>query len=132
LKGERITIRLLERDLRLLDSFLEEEGEFKSRSELLRISAKELIDRRIAASVGSSEETYVPISNNHLNAIDYLIGKGRFKSREDALFEIVRDYLEMVSWEKIEKAEEKFQEIKYKLATAEMLKKDIENNYLKH
>ena len=131
MKGERITIRLPEKDLRLIDSFLEEE-EFSSRSELLRIAAKELIDRRIAFQKGHPGESFVPISDDQVDSIDYLVKKGRFKSRESALFEIVRDYLEAVPWDKIEKAEEKLQEIKYQLATAKMLEKDIEKNYLKH
>ncbi len=133
LKGERITIRLPVKDLRLIDSFLEEEEEaFANRSELLRVASKELIDRKIAHKKGSSQETYVPISDDQMMAIDYLIRKGRFKSREDALFEILRDYLEAVSWDKIEKGQEKLQEIKYKLASAELTEKEIEKNYLKH
>jgi len=131
LKGERITIRLPEKDLRLIDSFLEEK-EFSSRSELLRIAAKELLDRKIAFEQGHPGESYVAISDDQIDAIDYLVKKGRFKSRESALFEIVRDYLEAVPWDKIEKAEEKLQQIKYQLATAKMMEKDIENNYLKH
>ena len=131
MKGERITIRLPQKDLRLIDSFLEEE-DFSSRSELLRIAAKELLDRRIALEKGHPGESYLPISNDQVDAIDYLIKKGRFKSRESALFEIVRDYLESVPWDKIEKAEEKLQDIKYQLATAKMIEKDIEKNYLKH
>ena len=132
LKGERITIRLPGKDLRIIDSFLEEEEEFTNRSELLRVASKELIDRLIAHKKGRSEETYVPVSSDQVVAIDYLIRKGRFKSRDDALFEILRDYLEAVSWDKIEKGQEKLQEIKYKLASAEMTEKEIENNYLKH
>lgn len=131
MKGERITIRLPQKDLRLIDSFLEEE-DFSSRSELLRIAAKELLDRRIALEKGHPGESYVPISNDQVDTIDYLIKKGRFKSRESALFEIVRDYLESVPWDKIEKSEEKLQDIKYQLATAKMIEKDIEKNYLKH
>lgn len=131
-KGERITIRLPEKDLRLIDSFLEEEEEFQSRSELLRVAAKELIDKRIALQKGSSGELYVSVSEDQINGIDYLTRKGRFKSREAALFEILRDYLETVPWDKIEKAEEKLQQIKYKLATAEMNEKKLEKDYLKH
>ncbi|UCE36590.1 MAG: ribbon-helix-helix protein, CopG family [Thermoplasmata archaeon] len=130
-KGERITIRLPEKDLRIIDSFLEEET-FSSRSELLRVAAKELIDRRIALEKGHPGETFVPVSNDQISAIDYLIKKGRFKSLEAALFEILRDYLEALPWDKIEKHEEKLQEIKYKLADAKMMEKEIENNYLKH
>jgi Arc/MetJ-type ribon-helix-helix transcriptional regulator len=132
LKGERITIRLPEKDLRLLDSFLEEEEEFTSRSELLRVAARELMDRRIALASGGSEETYIPVSNEHISAIDYLINKGRFKSRESAMFEILRDYLESVSWDDIEKANKRLQAIKFKLTTAEMVEEEIKKNYLKH
>ncbi len=130
-KGERITIRLPEKDLRLIDSFLEEE-DFSSRSELLRLAAKEFIDRRIALEKGHSDETFVPISDDQIAAFEYLIKKGRFKSLEAALFEILRDYLEAVPWDKIEKSQEKLQKIKYQLASAKMIEKEIENNYLKH
>ena len=131
LKGERITIRLPDKDLRWIDSFIDE-GEFDSRSELFRVAARELIDRALALQQGQSGETYVPLSDDHINAVDYLIKKGRFKSREAALFEIVRNYLEDVDWDKLETSEKKFQEIKFKLAEAELLKKEIEKNYLKH
>jgi Arc/MetJ-type ribon-helix-helix transcriptional regulator len=131
LKGERITIRLPDKDLRWIDSFIDE-GEFDSRSELFRVAARELIDRTLALQQGQSGDTYVPVSDDQINAIDYLIQKGRFKSREAAVFEILRNYLEDVDWEKLESSEKKFQEIKYKLAEAEMMKKEIEQNYLKH
>lgn len=131
-KGERITIRLPEKDLRLIDSFLEEEEEFPSRSELLRVAAKELIDKRIALQKGMSGEVYVSVSKDHLDTLDYLTRSGRFKSIEAGLFEILRDYLDKVPWDKIEKGDEKLREIKYKIATAEMTEKEIENNYLKH
>ena len=130
LKGERITIRLPEEDLESIDSYLEEE-EFTSRSELLRIGAKELIERRRALEKGHPGESYVPVSNDHLDEIDYLILKGRFKSRESALFEIVRDYLEDLPWDKIEKAHDKRQKIKYQLASAKMTEKEV-NKILKH
>jgi metal-responsive CopG/Arc/MetJ family transcriptional regulator len=116
----------------LIDSFLEEEEEFPSRSELLRVAAKELIDKRIALQKGRSGEVYVSVSKDHLDTLDYLTRSGRFKSIEAGLFEILRNYLDKLPWDKIEKGEEKLREIKYKIATAEMTEKEIENNYLKH
>jgi Arc/MetJ-type ribon-helix-helix transcriptional regulator len=131
LKGERITIRLPDKDLRWIDSFIDE-GEFDSRSELFRVAARELIDRTLAQQQGRLGETYVPVSDDHINALDYLIKKGRFQSREAAVFEILRNYLDDVDWDKLEASEEKFREIKYKLSEAELLKKEIEDTYLKH
>jgi Arc/MetJ-type ribon-helix-helix transcriptional regulator len=132
LKGERITIRLPEKDLRLIDSFLEEEQEFGSRSELLRVGAKALIDKKISLKKGESKETYVPLSDDQVYAIDYLIRKGRFKSREAALFEILRNYLETVDWDKIESSQKKLQDIKYQVESARMMEKELEDRYLKH
>ena len=131
-KGERITIRLPEKDLRLMDSYLEEEQEFSSRSELLRVAAKELIDKKIALQKGEANETYVPVSDDQIYAIDYLIRKGRFKSREAAIFEILRNYLESVDWDKIEDGQKKLQDIKYQVESARMMDKELENKYLKH
>lgn len=131
LKGERITIRLPDKDLRWIDSFIDE-GEFDSRSELFRVAARELIDRTLAQQQGRLGETYVPVSDDHINAVDYLIKNGRFQSREAAVFEILRNYLDDVDWDKLEASQEKFREIKYKLSEAEMLKKEIEDIYLKH
>jgi Arc/MetJ-type ribon-helix-helix transcriptional regulator len=132
LKGERITIRLPEKDLRLIDSFLEEEQEFGSRSELLRVGAKELIDKKISLKKGESKETYIPVSDAQVYAIDYLIRKGRFKSREAALFEILRNYLETVDWDKIESSQKKLQDIKYQVESARMMEKELEDKYLQH
>jgi Arc/MetJ-type ribon-helix-helix transcriptional regulator len=131
LKEERITIRLLEEDRKSIDSYLEEQEEFTSRSELLRIGAKELIERRSALEKGHPGESYVPVSNDHLDQIDYLILKGRFKSRESAIFEIVRDYFEELPWDKIEKNHDKRQKIKYQLASAKMTEKEV-NKILRH
>ena len=131
-KGERITIRLPEKDLRLIDSFIEEEEEFQSRSELLRVAAKDLIDKKIALSKGESDETYVPVSDEQIYAIDYLIKNGRFKSRSAALFEILRNYLDSVEWEKLEEGQKKLQNIKYDVESARMMDKKIEKDYLKH
>jgi Arc/MetJ-type ribon-helix-helix transcriptional regulator len=131
-KGERITIRLPEKDLRLIDSFIEEEEEFQSRSELLRVAAKDLIDKRIALAKGESDEIYVALSDDQVYAIDYLIRNGRFKSRSAALFEILRNYLDSVEWEKIEKSQKKLHNIKYDVESARMMDKKIEEDYLKH
>jgi Arc/MetJ-type ribon-helix-helix transcriptional regulator len=131
-KGERITIRLPEKDLRFIDSFIEKEEEFGSRSELLRVAAKDLIDKKIALSKGESDETYVALSDDQVYAIDYLIKNGRFKSRSAALFEILRNYLDSVEWEKLEEGQKKLQNIKYDVESARMMDKKIEKDYLKH
>lgn len=131
-KGERITIRLPEKDLRLIDSFIEEEEEFQSRSELLRVAAKDLIDKKIALSKGESDEIYIALSDDQVYAIDYLIRNGRFKSRSAALFEILRNYLDSVEWEKLEDGQKKLQNIKYDVESARMMDKKIEKDYLKH
>jgi Arc/MetJ-type ribon-helix-helix transcriptional regulator len=131
-KGERITIRLPEKDLRLIDSFLMEEKCYQSRSELLRVAARELIDRKIAHARGQQEETFVPVSDIQISAVDYLVRTGRFKSRDAALFEILRNYLETLEWDKIEDTQKRLQLIKYKVASAEMQDKEIEEKYLSH
>lgn len=77
------------------------------------------------------QNTYFPLSIDHTYVLDYLIKKGRFKSRESALFEVVRDYLDKIPWEKIDKSEERLQQIKYKLASADIAEKEIKN-FLKH
>ncbi len=132
LKGERITIRLPEKDLRLIDSFLEEENEFGSRSELLRVGAKALIDKKISLKKGESTETLAPVSDDQMYAIEYLIRKGRFKSTEAAIFEILRNYLETVDWDKIEGSQKKLQDIKYQVESARMMEKELEDKYLQH
>jgi Arc/MetJ-type ribon-helix-helix transcriptional regulator len=132
LKGERITIRLPEKDLRLIDSFLEEENEFGSRSELLRVGAKQLIDKKISLKKGGSNETLAPVSDDQMYAIEYLIRKGRFKSTEAAIFEILRNYLESVEWDKIEGSQKKLQDIKYQVESARMMEKELEDKYLQH
>ena len=131
-KGERITIRLPEKDLRLIDSFLEKVIQFKSRSEVLLVAESDLIDKKIALQKGESEESFVPVSDEQLYAIDYLIKKGRFKSRSAALFEILRNFLDSVEWDKIDKGQKKLKDIKYDVESARMMDKKIEHEYLKH
>jgi Arc/MetJ-type ribon-helix-helix transcriptional regulator len=126
-----MTLRLPQKDLKFIDSFLEKNDEFKNRSELLRVSASELIERRLALQKGAAQETFVPVSDDQIDAIDYLIRLGRFKSREAALFEILRNFLDSVEWEKVEDGRKKLQDIKYQVGSARDLDRKIEEEYLK-
>ena len=72
------------------------------------------------------------MSDEQIYAIDYLIKNGRFKSRSAALFEILRNYLDSVEWEKLEEGQKKLQNIKYDVESARMMDKKIEKDYLKH
>jgi Arc/MetJ-type ribon-helix-helix transcriptional regulator len=129
-KGERLTIRLPEKHRRLIDSFLEQEGkEFSSVSEFFRIASKDFIDRKIALGLGGHDETLIPVSNNQLSAIDGLILKGEFKSREAALHEIIRDYLKSLEWDKIDEVEKRILGMKYQLTDARETEKKIEDIY---
>jgi metal-responsive CopG/Arc/MetJ family transcriptional regulator len=131
-KGERLSIRLPEKDRRLIDSFLEQEGqEFSSISELFRIASKEFIDRRIAMGLGGHDETLIPVANNQITAIDGLILKGEFKSREAALHEIIRNYLKSLEWDKIDEVEKRILGMKYQMADARDTEKKIEDIYQK-
>ena len=131
-KGERLSIRLPEKDRRLIDSFLEQEGkEFSSMSELFRIASKEFIDRRIALGLGGHDETLIPVANNQITAIDGLILKGEFKSREAALHEIIRNYLKSLEWDKIDEVEKRILDMKYQLTDARETDKKIEDIYQK-
>ncbi len=129
-KGERLSIRLPEKDRRLIDSFLEQEGkEFSSISEFFRFASKELIDRRIAMGLGGHDETLVPVANNQITAIDGLILKGEFKSREAALHEIIRNYLKSLEWDKIDEVEKRILDMKYQMAEAREIEKKVQDIY---
>jgi metal-responsive CopG/Arc/MetJ family transcriptional regulator len=131
-KGERLTIRLPEKDRRLIDSFLEQEGqEFSSISELFRIASKEFIDRRIAMGLGRHDETLIPIANNLITAIDGLILKGEFKSREAALHEIIRNFLKSLEWDKIDEVEKRILDMKYQMTDARKTEEKIEDIWQK-
>jgi metal-responsive CopG/Arc/MetJ family transcriptional regulator len=130
-KGERVTIRLPQKDMRLVDSFLEESEDFSSRSDLFRTAVQELIQHRNDLIAGENE-VVVSVLEDQINAIDYLIKRKRFKSRSQALFEILRDYLDSVQWDKIDRSEEKLQNIKYQLATTKLEEKKIAKEYLQH
>lgn len=130
-KGERVTIRVPEKDMRLVDSFIEEYDEFSSRSDLFRTAVKELIKQRMDLKAGDNE-VLVPVLEEQINAIDYLVRNRRFQSRTSALFEILRNYIDSVQWDAIEKSEQKLQSIKFQLATAKLEEKKIEKEYLQH
>jgi Arc/MetJ-type ribon-helix-helix transcriptional regulator len=127
---ERLSIRLPVKDRRLIVSFLEKEGkDFSSISEFFRFAAKELIDRRLALGHGGHDETLVPVANNQITAIDGLILKGEFKSREAALHEIIRNYLKSLEWDKIDEVEKRILGMKYQLTDARETEKKIEDIY---
>jgi metal-responsive CopG/Arc/MetJ family transcriptional regulator len=105
----------------------QEGQEFSSISELFRIASKEFIDRRIAMGLGRHDETLIPVANNLITAIDGLILKGEFKSREAALHEIIRNYLKSLEWDKIDEVEKRILDMKYQMTDARKTEEKIED-----
>ena len=98
-------------------------------SEFIRFAARELIDRRFALGLGGHDETLIPVANNQITAIDGLILKGEFKSREAALHEIIRNYLKSLEWDKIDEVEKRILGMKYQMADARNTEKKKQCGY---
>lgn len=87
-KDIKITLRISEDDLDQIDSFLEENMAFGSRSEFLRNCALELIQRKGSVLKGETG-TGIPLSRRQEEYIEKMIKMGYYASTEDAIKSIL-------------------------------------------
>jgi Arc/MetJ-type ribon-helix-helix transcriptional regulator len=88
--GERITLRLEQEDLVLIDEYIEEHPEFSSRSHLARIAIRSLIESQAGEdeAVESSQKRnriMVEIPMIAFNIIEENIKRGEFTSFQSAI-----------------------------------------------
>ena len=96
--GERISLRLEQEDLRMLDGFLEEHPEFSNRSHLARLAIRAFIEQNeapedIAAARQPSKGNAVTVEVPALAymTIESFIRAGVYNSMEDAVVECLRE-----------------------------------------
>lgn len=102
---ERITLRLEESNLKLMDEFLNRNENIGTRSQLCRMAVKSFIDQ--TSSKGN--EVSVTIPRQYLEYIDSKVRKGYFLSREHAILRAVEAYFSGEGVEIIEKHQKKME-----------------------
>jgi len=95
--GERISLRLEQEDLAVLDRFIEGHPEFSNRSHLARLAIREFIDQReepkdAPTATKLPKETMVTVELPALayKAIVQSVRAGVFNSTEDAVIDCLR------------------------------------------
>jgi Arc/MetJ-type ribon-helix-helix transcriptional regulator len=90
--GERITMRLENEDLELLDDFIRKHPEYTSRSQLARIAIREFIEGAQGPQVSEEHATKVTIElpRAALYVIEGMVREGIFTSAGGAIEEAVR------------------------------------------
>lgn len=87
--SDRITIRLEPEILARMESFLEGNPRFGSRSHLCRIA----VDQFLEAAEGSTTRVTVELPPAYLEFVDALVTAGYFLSREDGIKRLVEEGL---------------------------------------
>ena len=94
--GERITLRLEQEDLVLIDEYIEDHPEFSSRSHLARIAIRSMIEGDAGAeeAVESSQKKNlitVEIPRAIFEIMEDTIERGEYTSFQTAIEELVRE-----------------------------------------
>ena len=128
----RITVRLLSEDVKAVDGILSSSPEYSNRSDLLRAVIRR-IGRNGEPSVWLARpEGSVPVDKGQLEVLDFLVSRGHFASREAALFEMIRDHLERIDWDRIERRSQRSQDARIQLTSERMTQKRVETELLRH
>jgi Arc/MetJ-type ribon-helix-helix transcriptional regulator len=93
--GERITLRLEQEDLMLIDGYIEKHREFSSRSHLARIAIRSMIE----GDTGAEESVESPTKRNTImveipravfEIMEENINRGEYSSHQSIIEELVR------------------------------------------
>jgi Arc/MetJ-type ribon-helix-helix transcriptional regulator len=84
----RITLRLEKENLRLIDAFLEQNPQFRNRSQLARDAVQTFIEN--VTQGGNTVALKVPVKV--LEVIDHLVSEGYFNDRQDAVVQALREH----------------------------------------
>jgi Arc/MetJ-type ribon-helix-helix transcriptional regulator len=89
--GERISLRLEEEDLELIDEFVEKRPEYSNRSHLARMAIRSFIERDGGVSGQSSENRVsVRVPGAIHSMIEKLVEMGYYTSIEEVVEEVLR------------------------------------------
>ncbi|EQB68390.1 MAG: hypothetical protein AMDU5_GPLC00012G0030 [Thermoplasmatales archaeon Gpl] len=131
-KDIKITLRISEEDLDLIDSFLEENMSFGSRSEFLRNCALDFIQSKKNFK-GMDLGNGISLSKKQEEYIERMIRMGYYPSKEDAIKSILEYVFDSGFIKKIfEEKIEKYQEIEKSMKSNErvsLVDRDEEKKY---
>ncbi len=89
-ENDRITLRLEQKNLELIDGFLENNPSYKNRSQLCRDAVQAFIES--VTQGGNSVQIRVP--KYYLDLIDHLVAQGYFLSREHAIVRAIEEWFD--------------------------------------
>ncbi len=124
---EKVTLRLPKE---LLDSvdLMVALGQYKSRSDAIRGSLKEVLSKKLHGGGTETQDVKVELPDRFVNDIDFLVKVDYYQTRESAVYEAVKIHLyETLDLYKIKTRSEAMQEIGFELAEADLQKKDVDN-----
>jgi metal-responsive CopG/Arc/MetJ family transcriptional regulator len=95
LENERITIRLDQEDLKILDEFIAESREFSNRSQLARAAIRAYVEAKSAGVDGTigkkPNEVVVTLPPLVLDMIAHLVAEGVYSTISEAVADCTRD-----------------------------------------
>jgi Arc/MetJ-type ribon-helix-helix transcriptional regulator len=89
-ENDRITLRLEQKNLELIDEFLQSNPSYKNRSQLCRDAVQAFIES--VTQGGNTVQIRVP--RYYLELIDHLVGQGYFLSREHAIVRAIEEWFD--------------------------------------
>ncbi len=87
---DRITLRLEQKNLELIDEFLQSNPSYKNRSQLCRDAVQAFIES--VTQGGNTVQIRVP--KYYLDLIDHLVAQGYFLSREHAIVRAIEEWFD--------------------------------------
>jgi Arc/MetJ-type ribon-helix-helix transcriptional regulator len=103
-ENDRITLRLEQKNLELIDEFLASNPNYKNRSQLCRDAVQAFIES--VTQGGNTVQIRVP--RYYLDLIDHLVANGYFLSREHAIVRAIEEWFDR---ERVKEITEHRQEI---------------------
>lgn len=89
-ENDRITLRLEQKNLELIDEFLQSNPNYKNRSQLCRDAVQAFIES--VTQGGNTVQIRVP--RYYLELIDHLVAQGYFLSREHAIVRAIEEWFD--------------------------------------
>ena len=121
-KVDKVTIRLTEEQASALD-FLVENGNFKNRSEAIRMSIDQMID------VPEEDERMVSLrlSDTMLMTIETLVSMEHFVNKELGIRELIRNGLDLIDLNKLKSRQEVLSELGANRSAKDLLDAQYQN-----
>ena len=103
--NDRITIRLDNKDIELIDVFVKGNPEFSTRSEFLRIAALEYIKMSGQARLGQMDEMKIRLGPRNMDKLFLLLSTERYDTPQQAATDLFKIGLGTVDFDGILKEE---------------------------